>query len=70
MSFWKMAVSGALGFAIGAGLMMMPNGNKWRKTVLRKRKTCAAPRGTGKRTCRGAAPCIPAQGIYPLGIPI
>jgi hypothetical protein len=50
--------------------MMMPNGNKWRKTVLRKRKTCAAPRGTGKRTCRGAAPCIPAQGIYPLGIPI
>jgi hypothetical protein len=36
MSFGKMAMTGALGFAIGAGLMMMPNGNKWRKTVLRE----------------------------------
>lgn len=32
----KMAITGALGFAIGAGLMMMPNGNKWRKAVMRE----------------------------------
>ncbi len=36
MSLGKMAATGALGFAIGAGLMMMPNGNKWRKAVLRE----------------------------------
>ena len=36
MSLGKMAATGALGFAIGAGLMMMPGGNKWRKAVLRE----------------------------------
>ena len=36
MNVGKMAFTGALGFAIGAGLMMMPNSNKWRKTVLRQ----------------------------------
>ena len=36
MKVGKMAMTGALGFAIAAGLMMMPNGNKWRKAVLRE----------------------------------
>lgn len=36
MSLGKVALSGALGFAIGAGLMMMPNGSRWRKAVLRE----------------------------------
>ena len=36
MNVGKIAVTGALGFAIGAGLMMMPNSNKWRKAVLRE----------------------------------
>ncbi len=32
----RVAFSGALGFAIGAGIMMMPASSKWRKTVLRE----------------------------------
>ncbi len=36
MNVGKAAFTGALGFAIGAGLMMMPNSNKWRKAVLRQ----------------------------------
>ena len=36
MNVGKVAMTGVLGFAIGAGLMMMPNGNKWRKAVLRE----------------------------------
>jgi len=35
MNTGRTAITGALGFALGAGLMMMPNGNKWRKAVLR-----------------------------------
>ena len=36
MNARKMALSGVLGFAVGAGLMMMPNSNKWRRTVLQE----------------------------------
>ena len=36
MRMGKMAITGVMGFALGAGLMMMPNGNKWRKAVLRE----------------------------------
>lgn len=36
MSLGKVAVSGALGFMLGAGIMMAPSGNKLRKAVIKE----------------------------------
>ena len=33
MSAWKVAVAGAVGFAVGAGAMLMPGNQKMKKQV-------------------------------------